>query len=788
MKDPSVEFSKDLKAKFEQIEKLLQGKKYRQALAEIRDFESSRQIDRIPLQELCRFYYVKACALRFSGSYLDASDNAMKAFSLVKDTNDSKRIAEVQFVSGLIHIDLGNLKSAETEIRDALTSFRRVSDLRGMISALSKLAFIESIKGNYPRSVEFLSDALKCCDQMKDDRHKTILYGNLGARFLMMGRWDKAEENLLLNIELNEKAGDEINLCRGLLSLGYVYFLKREFGQSGTAWEKSLVLIKRNNCVRELAIYHEYAGELEFAQGNYEKAKNHYLDAIAIGEQVAPEGDIISQTYRLLAELQIAEKQYDEGLLSCDKALKVATSLGEKIEIGAIHRALGQIHTAKHQKERAEESFEKSILILEQIGAKFELGKAYLETLRSDAFGYVDRIAYYARGREIFRELGSDYHIGKITLIFCEFLAESGEYEKAETYLNDSERIFRSLNEERDLTLVQDLKRRINKWLGEPDSSDGSRRREHRFCDIITQDPHLLALLEQARKFKDSDISILLEGETGTGKDLLAQVIHNESRRKNKRFVKMNCAAIPESLLESELFGHKKGSFTGADKDKRGFFEEADGGTIFLNEIGDLPLRLQAKILDVIEDKEVTRVGEVQPRKVDFRVIVATNKNLSEEVNRGNFREDLYHRLNVVKLRLPPLREREKDIPLLTKHFLAERGVDCQDLDELTYSQDFLRCRWPGNIRQLANEVKRLVSVLNPFDGRKLLEELGKSSETNTQSAAKNSLLGKKAEVERTEIVEVIKKCDGDKLKAAKSLGVSRATLYRKIRDHNLET
>jgi transcriptional regulator with PAS, ATPase and Fis domain len=282
----------------------------------------------------------------------------------------------------------------------------------------------------------------------------------------------------------------------------------------------------------------------------------------------------------------------------------------------------------------------------------------------------------------------------------------------------------------------------------------------------------MLALLEEAKRFKDADVPILLEGETRTGTDLLAKVIHCESKRKNKRFVKVNCAAIPESLLESELFGHRKGAFTGADRDKNGLFEEADGGTIFLNEIGDLPIRLQAKILDVIEDKEVTRIGEVKPRKTDFRVIASTNKNLTEEVAKGDFRKDLYHRLNVVKLELPPLRKRKQDIPLLIKHFLANSNIqiDPQDLD----FQPYLEYHWPGNVRELENEFRKCTSV------SELIEGLNRRNKTNI-----NAISGKLMEMEKTEIIDAIKTTQ-DKKEAAKLLGISLATLYRKIKFYEL--
>ena len=431
---------------------------------------------------------------------------------------------------------------------------------------------------------------------------------------------------------------------------------------------------------------------------------------------------------------------------------------------------------ARHKLTKAKENFEKSISILDQIGAKFELGKTYLEAVRSKVFEYIDCILYYGNGREIFRELGSDYHAGMIALAFCEFLFENGEYGKAEVFLREPEKIFKRLSagstgkEKKGLDLVLELKSKINKALGKVGPREPA---EYHFSDIITQDPQTLELIEEARRFKDADLPILLEGDTGTGKDLLAKVIHCESKRKDKRFVKVNCAAIPETLLESELFGYKKGAFTGADRDKKGLFEEADGGTIFLNEIRDLPPRLQAKILDVIEDKELTQLGDVKPKRSDFRVIASTNKNLAEEVEKGNFREDLYHRLKAIELKLPPLRERKQDIPLLIKHFLANSNIqiDSQDLD----FQPYLEYDWPGNVRELENELRKYTSASELIDG------LNKWDKTEAKPTS-----GKLMQVEKAEILEAIKTTK-DKKEAAELLGISLTTLYRKIKLYNLD-
>jgi transcriptional regulator with PAS, ATPase and Fis domain len=781
--------SLEIASKIESIESLIEQKKFKEALAEIRELESRNVIDHFSV-ERGYIHYLLCSTLHHLGRYEEALKEGKSSFELLKNTPENKRIAQIQFSLGAIYVALGDFEHAESELRDVIATYRRIDDRHGIIKVYNKLANICFIKSNFDKGIEYINQCIKHCDETGEEITKAKLRANLGRIYTLIGRWPLAQENLLSAVKIFEEKNDELYLCRALLSLGYVSYLQRDFKKANKYYEQAIKIIFENNYTREFAIYSEYSGELEFAQGNYEKAKNHYMDCISRMEEIAPESDMISQTYRLLAELQIAEKQYDEALSSCEKALKVATSLGEKIEIGAIHRALGQIYTARsvvvelapnrsgsglarHELAQAQENFEKSISILEQIGAKFELGKAYLEAMKSNAFEYFDRVAHFGNARETFKELESDYYIGKAAFAFCELLFENGECGKAGVYLRDPEKIFKRLGETKDLDLVLELKGKIDKALGKVGPPGTSHRSEFHFSDIITQDQKMLALIEEAKRFKDLDVPILLEGETGTGKDLLAKVIHCESKRKDKRFVKVNCAAIPENLLESELFGHRKGAFTGSDRDKKGLFEEADGGIIFLNEIGDLPLRLQAKILDVIEDKEVTRIGEVKPRKTDFRVIASTNKNLTGEVAKGNFRKDLYHRLNVVELKLPPLRERKQDVPLLIKHFLANSNIqiDSQDLD----FQPYLEYHWPGNVRELENEFRKYTSA------SELMEGLSKWEKTGDKVVS-----GKLTQMEKSEILEAIKTTK-DKKEAAELLGISLATLYRKIKLYDLE-
>jgi NtrC-family two-component system response regulator AlgB len=299
-------------------------------------------------------------------------------------------------------------------------------------------------------------------------------------------------------------------------------------------------------------------------------------------------------------------------------------------------------------------------------------------------------------------------------------------------------------------------------------------------AEIVTRNREMLAELDLAARVADSTITVLVEGESGTGKELFAQFIHQRSARAQKLFVKVNCAALPEQLLESELFGHVRGAFTGAVKDRQGRFEFADGGTIFLDEVADLSLGIQAKLLRVLQSREFERLGESQPRRVDVRVIAATNRNLEEALKEGAFREDLFYRLNAVRIKLPPLRERAEDLPLLIQHFLKKFGKDAP----IQLSPDAMKrlraYRWSGNVRELENVMERAVllaknGVIEPAH---LPDEVRSALD---RPVAELSL----DEVERLHIKKVLQHAK-DYDEAARILGIDPATLWRKRKKYGL--
>ncbi|MBN2687138.1 MAG: sigma-54-dependent Fis family transcriptional regulator [Deltaproteobacteria bacterium] len=322
------------------------------------------------------------------------------------------------------------------------------------------------------------------------------------------------------------------------------------------------------------------------------------------------------------------------------------------------------------------------------------------------------------------------------------------------------------------------------------------------FPDIIGQSSILRGLFSQILKVAKTDTTVLITGESGTGKELVATSIFNHSLRRDKPFIKLNCVAIPEGLLESELFGHEKGAFTGATARKIGKFELAEGGTILLDEIGDMPLDTQAKILRVLQECEFERVGGTRPIKVNVRFIASTNKDLKKMVEEGSFREDLYYRLNVFNLALPPLRERQEDIPLLVSHFLETSPIPARISS--TALQVLMNYPWPGNIRELRNTVERAAVMAD--DGsvevtdipQNILTAAGmqgisahpsqhRSKESEDIQAHSMSIDERLENLEKKLISEALLSAGGVQTKAAEALGIKERSLWHRIKKYNID-
>ncbi len=342
--------------------------------------------------------------------------------------------------------------------------------------------------------------------------------------------------------------------------------------------------------------------------------------------------------------------------------------------------------------------------------------------------------------------------------------------------------IKRATDHQRLTVEISDLKRKLT---------------EHKsFESIISSNDKMKKVIEQAKCVANTDTTVLIQGESGVGKEVIANAIHQSSQRNKGPFVAVNCGAIPLSLIESELFGHEKGSFTDAKETKIGKFEQAKGGTLFLDELGELPLDAQVKLLRVLEDKKITRIGGIKPVSVDVRILSATNKNLEERVQKGSFRLDLYYRLNIFPIQIPPLRERKEDIPLFIEYFInrynSELGLHIKNMSKQAVDQ-LQNYSWPGNIRDLQNAIQSAMilcregTITSEFlpmrikgypiiDGTKL--EFDSGLDENLKSL--NSKLEKEL------IIEALSKCNYNRTETANLLKISRKTLFNKMKHYNL--
>jgi two-component system NtrC family response regulator len=311
---------------------------------------------------------------------------------------------------------------------------------------------------------------------------------------------------------------------------------------------------------------------------------------------------------------------------------------------------------------------------------------------------------------------------------------------------------------------------------------------KYSFDNIIGKSKGLEQVIDLAKKVSKTDSTVLLTGETGTGKEVFAQSIHENSNRVGKSFVALNCSTFSKEILESELFGHKLGAFTGAIKDKKGFIEEANGGTLFLDEIGEMPLELQAKLLRVLETSEYIQIGDTTPKKSNFRLIAATNRDLKTESDEHRFRSDLYFRLNIFEIKIPPLRERVKDIAPLTQCFVDQFSEKINK-KTLTIDPDFMHkletYQWPGNVRELKNVIERSVILVNGdvLTSDVLPYEMQHQPEKNNKTLSAFSMQS----IEKLHIQKVLNYTKGNKAETARLLEIGVATLYRKLDEYNIQ-
>lgn len=684
-------------------------------------------------------------------NYAAALKAARAAQMYVARAGDSLRLAEVFLTLGGILRDRGELAEAQKAYRDAESIFRRNDCPEGQSRALNHLAGLHFRRADYRNALAVLMDAVEIAKRLDDRQKLAFMMGNIGRLHTFMGDFAEAEKHLKVNVQMSVELGDDLETLRACLSLGYVYLQRADYDQAEQEFAKVGALLAAVNSPRDEVIYMTYLGELQYRTAQYDDAGNVLHRALEKAEAIAADTTLAGRVMRHLAELAVRTGDYRQAARMAARAMTIMERADEKVELGALKKITAQtiVGNAKslsaQQAVMARELFQRAIAILDESGVRWEKADALVAAGSSAAFEERKRLTYLFRAEE--------------------FYARTRLRTKQEevSRLIDALGQFAPVSNESSVQAVADID-----------------------LDYLTRCETIMRIKRQLALLTRSDLPVLITGETGVGKDRLAKYYHSLVRPDGP-YVTINCASVPETLLESELFGYQKGAFTGADHNKKGLFEVANGGVCLLDEIGDMPLMLQAKLLGVLESRRVTPLGGTRHADIDIILVAATNRDLEQMVDQGTFRRDLYYRLSGITFYLPPLRQRREDIPLLVEHFMMRRGLlKSGEKPSSELVQQFLSHDWPGNIRELGNIVSRL-EVMSRFVVEGQLHEVARSILAPEHPAEATAGLFERVEkFERDLITEALLAAGGNKSEAARMLGVHEATVRTKLKRYGI--
>ncbi|MGP8321435.1 MAG: sigma 54-interacting transcriptional regulator [Methanosarcinaceae archaeon] len=700
------------------VETLLGNKKYQKALNELEKLDKN-QLD----SEFFGYYCILLTDANISlGIY--NTDIIDKAIEIFRYSSDTAKFARAKSLKGYLLSLEGNFSKASEILNEAYVNYKRCGNMHMSAGALNKMAYCSFKLGNITTAINQLHGVINIFHELKNNTSfiKTLI--NLESLLYSSGKlndglvtYKELEKNIsILNIQ---------DLNKHSISSSKLFALLGDYSNAFENISRAKPYI--NRYPREEALYYEYLGWINILSGDYKEAEKTLKKGLKISLEIAPEGDMISQIKRLFGDLYIATEKYDFAKKYTKEALVVAEKIGEKVEIAACYRIFAQLEHRNDNKsaqaDKAKEYYTKAIDLFKLIGSRYELAVTQYLAATSGL--------YYNGVRHAMLYMAKDYF----------------ESENIKPYL-----------------------KKIEKALKNPTAKEKLKPIASGAPTIIAVSPQMKKLVEKAENVAQSDMVVLLTGETGTGKDLMAKYIHHASCRKGE-FVEFNCPQITENLFEAELFGSVKGAFTGADSNRIGRVELANNGTLFLNEISEIPIQQQAKLLRVIETGEYEKVGSSKKLKTNCRVIAATNVDLEQRIYDGQFRADLYHRINEISIHLLPLCERREDIPELVKYFIKEVGFNVnghkKHVDDVI--RKFSRNHWSGNVRELRNNIKRLYLS----SGKSMIKM---SEQVNLHQSFS----------EKEELLSILNQTKWNKRETARILGVSEGTIRYRIKKYNL--
>ena len=627
--------------------------------------------------------------------------------------------------------------------------------------------FFEIAEVNYSRALESFDK----CGKYMSQGHTYKMLAILACR---TGEYDKAEEFLQPAVKFLELTGSRGGVISSNIVLGRINIFRGQYEEA-----EVLLLDSREKALeagfrRETALSSEFLGEICYHQGRYGESLVFVKEAGEIAGEIAPEGDVAVEVSRRLGEVYIALGRIEDAEIALSKSHRLCENMNDKYELGSVLRAYGMIAFKKHDMDLAMSFFNEAAVTLKLIKESFELGRT-LQLVAETCEKWIAENDIDMQTRDELLNKAKDNAVEALHLFSTKNLDDRAE-------------------------ICRDLVHRLEGMIDH--SVQGHHYRKIQFDEewliedrIVAASDSMKKVISRVRKLAPGDMSVLVSGETGTGKEIVAGLLHRFSSRSEGPFVPVNCAAIPDAIFESELFGYRKGAFTGALRDKAGLFEEASGGTLFLDEITELTARQQAKLLRAVQEQCVRRVGETTERPVDIRLVSASNQDIWSMVESGKLRKDFYYRISGGAIELEPLRNRKDDILPLFSYYLCGSGGVFSIEEGLT--ELLLQYHWPGNVRELINIAEELAllgqsgRVARKRDLPLVIRSFILSEPRNTDnlsiaagSSRKNNGIcsesGNKDELRRQIEIGLIKH-NGNKSAIARELGIGRATLYRRL-------
>ncbi len=683
-------------------------------------------------------------------------------------------LGEFLFVRGAARRWLCEYDKAREDLQYAHYCFRLFDRQRDLALVSNFLGGLLLQRPRYREAITWFEKSRRINESLGLSRRVVDSYQNIGIAYYKMGRYEEALKNLCAAADIKTITPDR--LCRAKIALGNVYRLVRNFDAARKNLIEAYTLAVDGRIAREECLALEFIGDVYRDDGKPGEAQRYYKRGLAIARKMAPRGDLVMELLRRRGESLELDGQPEQAVTMLTEARTLAASLGDRFEEGVILRCLAAAQARLGQRQVAGRYIEISVSHLEKVSARHELAISRLHaarillasgaTVSPDTAAVLGERAWHhaVAAHTLFRDLDIPYWSRQIETILAtaarRHLAVDGASE-------------RDVNGGRDDTAAAGAEAGAETVSDESDA-----------C-IIAVSPAMQSVLKLCRLYAVDDGPVLITGETGTGKGLIANHLHALSQRRDGPFVDVNCAALPRELVESELFGHEKGSFTGADRQRIGKFEQARGGTLFLDEIGDMSADAQAKVLKAVEEGRIQRVGGTETIATDVRIIAATNQDLRGPDS--SFRDDLYFRLSILEIALSPLRERGEDILPLLDHFLSRHAGSPAVAAEY-FSEEkvlsMLEYPWPGNVREvikvahqavLERRARRLDVDEQQLD---LLDiDAGEQLDESDSRPRADS---------RVRLLEALRLAGGNKAKAARLLGVDRKTVYNRLKRYGM--